>query len=338
MFPGDALQLLRTYKYFGQSGAGIFLFSRGGDVEEAMKIGRLIRRLRLTTYAPDRPPTQAILASPADKTNNVCASACVLVWVAGARRTGDLLILHRPYPTPESVGKLSDIEFEALEKNAILKVKTYLQEFELPQYYIDKMILTASRDGYMPSDEGLTAHPLPEIAGSLEELILSKCDTLSSIAQKDIHDYLSSSSYNPTLLHKLTKRYTVSYACEEEQLAELRVTAWIRENVLKANDECSSNAPSVTSEQPWRSTTEPTQAERTPSTQRETSAPDDMFYWRKLWNLDPHSAIDNSDLGDCQKQALHQITFEALDRWRHAKLRDVPPPEFSVDTSILETL
>jgi len=137
--PDDALKLLRTYEYFGQfAGAGIFLFSRGGNIEEAMKIGRLIRRLRLSTYAPAR--DYEILALPADQANNVCASACVLVWVASARRTGDILILHRPYPAPESVGKLSDIEFEALESNAISRVRIYLQQMELPQYYIDKTV------------------------------------------------------------------------------------------------------------------------------------------------------------------------------------------------------
>ena len=67
------------------------------------------------------------LALPADKANNACASACVLIWAAGARRTGDLLILHRPYPAPESVGKLSDIAFEAVERNAISKVQMYLR-------------------------------------------------------------------------------------------------------------------------------------------------------------------------------------------------------------------
>jgi|SRR5579871_4305267 len=159
--PGDAIQLLKTYEYSGQfRGGSVFLFSRGGDIDEAMKIGRLIRRLRLTTYAPDRAP-HVILALPADQANNVCASACVLVWVAGARRIGDLLILHRPYPAPESLGKLADTEFEALENNSIVLVRNDLQEMDLPQYYIDKMALTASRDGYIPTREDFNEHPCP---------------------------------------------------------------------------------------------------------------------------------------------------------------------------------
>jgi len=329
--PGDALKLLKMYKYFGQfEGADVFLFSRGGNVEEAMKIGRLIRRLRLTTYAPDRANSYKILALPADRANSVCASACVLVWVAGARRTGDLLILHRPYPAPESVGKLSDIEFEALESNSISMVRNYLQEMDLPQYYIDKMILTASRDGYMPTSEDLIEHPLPEFSASIEELILSKCDTMSSLAIKDMVDYFSRMKFNSAIFHKFMARLNEADACEEEQLKELGIAAWIRENIVKANDECSSHPSSVTSEQP----PEPSRAKRW---QKDMTLRDEMVYWPKLLGLNPHSAIDSSDLGDCQKQALHQITFEALDRDRHAKLGDAPPPEFSVDTSILET-
>ena len=77
--PGDAVKLLRVYEYFGQfRGGRIFLFSRGGDMEEAIKLGGLIRRLRLTTYAPERNPYEnRSLAT--DKTNNICASACVLI-------------------------------------------------------------------------------------------------------------------------------------------------------------------------------------------------------------------------------------------------------------------
>jgi hypothetical protein len=343
--PGDAIKLLRTYEYYGEFRGGlIFLFSRGGDIKEAMKIGRLIRQLRLTTYAPDR-ASHVILALPADKANNVCASACVLIWTAGAKRTGDLLILHRPYPAPESVGKLSDIEFEVLENTAISEVRNYLQEMDLPQYYIDKMVLTASRDGYMPTTEDLTEHPLPEFAASIEELILSKCETVGSLALKDYLDYVYKHRSNSIVSKNLLARMEEADACGEEQLAELRIAAWSRESRSKLNRGCSPNAQSVTSEQPRRSTIEPSHAKDWPgkplntlSTQKETSAPDAMFYWRKQMELelDPHSAIDNSELGDCQKHGLHQIAFETLDRLRQAKIGDAPPPEFSVDTSILD--
>jgi len=44
--PGDAAKLFRLYAYFGPlATANIFLWSRGGDVEEAIKIGKLVRKL-----------------------------------------------------------------------------------------------------------------------------------------------------------------------------------------------------------------------------------------------------------------------------------------------------
>ena len=44
--PGDAIKLLGMYQYYGNGAAStIFLLSKGGDVEEAMTMGRLIRTL-----------------------------------------------------------------------------------------------------------------------------------------------------------------------------------------------------------------------------------------------------------------------------------------------------
>jgi len=131
-------------------------------------------------------------------------------------------------------------------------------------------------------------------------------------------------------------------ACENEQLAELRIAAWIRESISKVNSGCAANAPSVASTPPARSTessgAKPDKSFSAPE-QKETSAPDAMFYWRKEIEieLDPRSAIDDSELKYCQKQGLRRIAVQTLDRWRHTKLGDVPPQEFRVDTSILET-
>src|SRR2546426_11255886 len=51
--PGDALKLLEFYKYYSHEAAStVYLRSKGGDVEEAIKMGRLIRRLRLKTEVP----------------------------------------------------------------------------------------------------------------------------------------------------------------------------------------------------------------------------------------------------------------------------------------------
>jgi hypothetical protein len=101
----------------------VFLRSKGGDVEEAMKMGTLIRRLRLVTEAPttfdDKPILSTVLL--ADKDNNICASACFLAYVGGVERHGNFLALHRPYLPKEAAGKLSDAEYEAVQKDVMAR-------------------------------------------------------------------------------------------------------------------------------------------------------------------------------------------------------------------------
>jgi hypothetical protein len=72
----------------------IYLASSGGNVIEAMKIGRLVRKLRLETHVPsDLPPprrqtTKAILKNA--KANYMCISACFFIFVAGIDRERDI--------------------------------------------------------------------------------------------------------------------------------------------------------------------------------------------------------------------------------------------------------
>jgi hypothetical protein len=124
--PSDAEKLLKIYEYFGPTVTSkVFLWSLGGDVEEAMKIGKLIRHLRLDVFVPDRPNTLRVLgqfsvqASPIDKGNDVCASACVLAYAGGITRQGDLLVLHRPFLVPKDTSKIFDVDFENSEKAII---------------------------------------------------------------------------------------------------------------------------------------------------------------------------------------------------------------------------
>jgi hypothetical protein len=88
----------------------IYLASPGGSVTEAIKIGRLVRALRLETLIPvqvrsdlrEKLAERHKLTNP--KGNYVCASACFFVFVAGVKRDHDLLRdpilgIHRPYLT-----------------------------------------------------------------------------------------------------------------------------------------------------------------------------------------------------------------------------------------------
>jgi hypothetical protein len=89
----------------------IYLASPGGSVTEAIKIGRLVRALKLETIVPvqvggdlrEKLTEWHKLTNP--KANYMCASACFFVFVAGVKRRdhdllGDpILGIHRPYLT-----------------------------------------------------------------------------------------------------------------------------------------------------------------------------------------------------------------------------------------------
>jgi hypothetical protein len=113
--PGDATrfaQLLRSNHPFLHD---VTLWSPGGSVEEALKIGRLIRKGLIVTYAPSNGSAEALYLNPAsgwakkrlgwgslrdvrgcEGVDCNCASACFLIWTAGVERNGSALGVHRP--------------------------------------------------------------------------------------------------------------------------------------------------------------------------------------------------------------------------------------------------
>jgi hypothetical protein len=134
---------------FDKISGGVFLASPGGDVIEAIKIGRLIRTLRLSTDAPSGPPTGNAkfgeslikanhLVNP--RTNYLCASACFFVYVSGIYRNLNWvgrLGVHRPIQLEGIARPLSGDE--ALKANWLVRetVKNYLKDMNVPDKYID---------------------------------------------------------------------------------------------------------------------------------------------------------------------------------------------------------
>src|SRR5208283_958192 len=235
--PGDARKVLTLYEYYGPAVASnVYLWSPGGDVEEAMKIGRIIRRLRLETWVTDRYLTpidkSGAFPSPANKDNSLCASACVLIWTAGATRQGNVLVLHRPVIVPEDRNSISDVDFERAEKQVIDTTSEYLKEMEFPTYYMEKMIVTSSQDGYVPTEKDLDDHPLAGIPPSIEEIILSKCKSLSEGETETLGEILMDKfgaatkkrkASSDKLLQMLWDKSTVYHDCASKELSNLRL-------------------------------------------------------------------------------------------------------------------
>jgi hypothetical protein len=88
------------------------LMSPGGNVDEALKIGRLLRKYEVDTEAAyNRPP---------------CASACALIWFGGITRSGKVG-LHRPFFDDPAYKRLPLTDASTVYNRMLKDVKDYLQ-------------------------------------------------------------------------------------------------------------------------------------------------------------------------------------------------------------------
>ncbi len=58
------------------------------------------------------------------------------------------------------------------------KVSMYLKDMEVDQFFIDKMMSNSSQDAYLVSLWETDRYHLSNIAPSIEEAVLSKCNVL----------------------------------------------------------------------------------------------------------------------------------------------------------------
>jgi len=143
-------EFLANKNNFDKIHSGVFLASPGGYIGEAIKIGRLIRSLRLSTDGPSGPPagperigSYTILPPDLVKPsqNYLCASACFLVYVAGINRKiawAGRLGIHRPAPMGPD-GKFAKDAPVGLVWRMHDDIRDYLAEMDVPGKYVDLM-------------------------------------------------------------------------------------------------------------------------------------------------------------------------------------------------------
>ena len=122
------------------------VISLGGSTEEAINIGRLIRKLslgvnvpNLTSYAPQARAQLCSEAASVAPSPCVCVSACFLVYAGGVARSGNDIHIHRIRFDDNFYGNLSPGEAEAQYRKAMQIVHDYLAEMEIPNSIFDKM-------------------------------------------------------------------------------------------------------------------------------------------------------------------------------------------------------
>jgi hypothetical protein len=232
--PGDYDKLrnfLGTKSTFDKISGGVFLASPGGDMAEAMKIGRLIRELRLSTDAPSGPPSGSPkFGESLIKPNNLvdpnvnyrCASACFFIYVSGIYRNlswAGRLGIHRP-SQPESVlKKLSSNEVIELNGRVRKEIDNYLREMNVRIKYVDLMFSVPPTEIRWINQDELDSDLQGFIPG-LKDLVDAKCDPRTTIDPSDKEKIVSVAAKSSSEIDKCRMQV------QARLRAELPIEAW----------------------------------------------------------------------------------------------------------------
>jgi hypothetical protein len=170
----------------------IYLASPGGDLVEAMKIGLLVRLLKLSTVVPGKALTNQTLELAAaehglanPKANYECASACFFIFVAGIHRSHDdrgpaLLGIHRPSLTADTLKRLSADQAIAANGQSRTMVENYLKAMGAPAKYAEIMYSDPGRRIRWIRNDEFEAD-LDGFIPQLRDWVDTRCDKRSDI-------------------------------------------------------------------------------------------------------------------------------------------------------------
>jgi hypothetical protein len=139
--PGDFVKF--TSLALATKGANVvWLASPGGNLSEALRIGRLIRQLALEVRAPADRARPLVRLEDAD--NNTCASACFFLYVAGVKREGSVLGIHKPALPPDEYFALGLEGSVAAHQKIEEATVAFLNLMGAPARYASLMLATSS--------------------------------------------------------------------------------------------------------------------------------------------------------------------------------------------------
>src|SRR5260370_42197985 len=134
------------------------LVSPGGNVDEALKIGRLFRKYLIATVAPSNERVEAgnvvqddvpsLSVGSRDLCRGqecTCASACALIWMGGVSRSG-AVGLHRPRIDDPMFSGLPPADASTAYRQVLARIAAYLDDMEVPKSIIESMVATSSSD------------------------------------------------------------------------------------------------------------------------------------------------------------------------------------------------
>jgi len=154
---GDLIRVINLlWKQWPEVIDTVGIFSPGGDVLEAMKIGRLIRQLGLSTTIPD---DMRIIGKGAtctlwnndmqNEVNCTCLSACFLIFVAGVNRNGDYVGVHRSFIDHALLQKMRGDEALLYTEMINREVGYYYEDMGVSRAFFDRIKAIPSHEIYI---------------------------------------------------------------------------------------------------------------------------------------------------------------------------------------------
>ncbi len=210
--------------------SNVMLWSSGGSVEEAMRIGRLIRKGLIETSAPidiTNPPKGwgNLLFYASNICNGYdchCASACLLIWAAGVERTGNSLGLHRPRLASTKFATLPPDRASVLYRQLLAEMANYLTEMEIPRRFVELMTDTASNEiRWLTWGEADALEDVP----SVREWLASSCGAMTKEQRQAHAEGLSNqhrTNHEQMLFDLLDKKQKEIFDCNMTRMRKSR--------------------------------------------------------------------------------------------------------------------
>jgi hypothetical protein len=243
--PGDFETFIQIAKENKGKISSVHIFSAGGDFYEAMKIGRAMRALELSSHVPMRSQSGLPVCDdmfgvkPIDPNNCTCASAGFFVHIGAIHRGGTYLAVHRPYYKKGKFGDLSQADaqkaFDTLQESA----RAYMQEMGVPKHIQEDVLGTPSERALVLDDKVVKTYFWLELPYR-HEWKINRCSTLSESEKERAAAYsrrllqarsaavvdFSKAEWNDFAV--LQKKQDEERHCESEIEKRSRIDAYIR--------------------------------------------------------------------------------------------------------------
>jgi hypothetical protein len=238
---GDFEKFIAVIKENKGAVIGVNIFSSGGDFYEAMKIGRAMRALELSSQVPMKSISGQPVCddqfgmTPNDPMNCTCASAGFFIHIGATHRGGTYLAVHRPFFAKGRYGELSQANaqkaFNALQSSA----RIYMEEMGVPKHVQEDVLGTPSDRILVLDDKTVKTYFWMELP-YLHEWKQNQCSDLSVSEKKRADLYFNRITQSGVSLtseersdwQDLRKRQDQELKCESKIEARSRLDAYAR--------------------------------------------------------------------------------------------------------------